>query len=81
MKVNLITTKLHRYGGKVREIGDEYEVVGDTHVNLITALKWAKKHPAREVVEAERPEAPKAKRAYVRKTPGTYSRRDMVAEE
>ena len=41
------------------------------HVNLITALKWAKRQPAREAVEADVPEAPKAKRTYIRKTPGT----------
>jgi hypothetical protein len=79
MKVNVITTQRHRYGGKVREVGDEYEVVGDTQAKLVTALKWARRHDAEETVEAVAPQAAKQKRAYVRT--GKYRRRDMVAEE
>jgi len=73
MTVTMITTQRHRYGGRTREIGDTYEVVGETHAKLVTALRWAQR--AQEEVSAEEPVKPK--RAYTRK----YQRRDLVAEE
>lgn len=38
--MNFVTVKLHRYGGKLRKVGDEYPIISKNDRVLLQALKW-----------------------------------------
>ncbi len=37
----VVTTKQHRYAGKLHKVGEEYEIVGKSGLRLLRALGWA----------------------------------------
>ena len=74
----LTSIRLHPYGGEYRKIGDVYSAT-DRDANLMVIVKNSEYYVEPEVI----PDPPK--RAYVRKTPATgtkrtYNRKDMQAE-
>lgn len=74
----MLTLKPHRFGGKLRKPGDEYEA-GRAHARIMQALGVATRapEPAPEPINSffdEPVDLPKPKRKY------TYKRRDLKAE-
>ena len=39
--MQFVTTKQHRYRGKMRKIGDTYEIAGKSDARLVQALGWS----------------------------------------
>jgi hypothetical protein len=53
--MNVMTLKQHRYKGKLKNIGDEYEFIGRAERKLAIALGWV--IPAPKYVEPAKPVA------------------------
>jgi hypothetical protein len=51
--MNVMTLKQHRYKGKLKNIGDEYDFIGRTQRKLAIALGWV--IPAPKYVEPAKP--------------------------
>lgn len=39
--MEFVTTKQHRYKGKLQKIGDKYEIAGKSDARLVQALGWS----------------------------------------
>lgn len=77
-KISLTSIKGHRYAGKWREPGAQYEADGQGHARLMIALKHATLTPPQATQGTQQPEAGAADHV----DPwGTYARRDQVAEQ
>jgi hypothetical protein len=39
--MEFVTTKQHRYRGKIQKVGDKYEIAGKSDARLVQALGWS----------------------------------------
>jgi hypothetical protein len=47
MSFEVKALKPHHYGGRPRKVGDTYQVIGQSQLNLVRALGWSEKVPTR----------------------------------
>jgi hypothetical protein len=86
--MNVITLKQHRYRGKLKTIGDEYDFIGRQERKIAFAMGWVAAIPPIVQVESEKPAHSYFAAAFKAEEPKEtekpkrqYRRRNLTAEE